>query len=255
MKESVHLTVEGIDIIGEMYLPEGEKTSSALCICHGIPSGKPADPLDGGYPLLAEKFCAAGFITLIFNFRGTGISGGDFDIMGWTRDLWAVIDYLYYHPKVENSHIYVMGFSGGAATSTYVAAHDPRISKVVLCACPSGFNGLIDPERAGAMIKEFRDRGMIRSKDFPLNLYEWFSGFRDIAPIDWIAKISPRSLLILHGNKDELIELNHAKRLYNKAGEPKEITIIEEGKHKLRLSEKAMDTALEWLKSNPSIKR
>lgn len=248
MKESVHLSVEGIDILGELYLPEEGKTFPALCICHGIPSGKPADPADGGYPLLAEKFCAAGLITLIFNFRGTGISGGDFDIMGWTRDLGAAIDYLYSHPKVEKSQLCLMGFSGGAVVSTYVAAHDPRVGKVVLCACPAKFQGIFDPDKAENKLKEVRHLGVIRRKDFPPSLDEWLSGFRDIAPIDWIAKISPKSLLILHGDKDDLVEVGHAWRLYEEAGEPKEITIIEGGEHKLRLSEKAMDTALEWLK-------
>lgn len=251
MKENVHLTVEGIDILGEMYIPEEEgKTFPALCICHGIPSGKPADPADGGYPLLAEKFCNAGFVTLIFNFRGAGISGGDFDMMGWTRDLEAVIDYLYSHPKVDNSQLYLMGFSGGAATSAYVAARDCRVSKVVLCASPAEFDSLTEQRRVEDMIEDFRRIEIIRNKDFPPSLEEWKNGFKEISPIQWIGKIAPRQVLILHGKVDELIGIDHARRLYKAALEPKEIAIIEGGEHRLRLSEKAMDTALEWLKKD-----
>lgn len=241
--------VEGIDILGELYLPEEEgKTFPALCICHGIPSGKPADPADRGYPLLAEKFCQAGFITLIFNFRGTGISGGNFDIMGWTRDLEVAIDYLYSHPKLQKSQLCLMGFSGGAATSAYVAARDLRVTKIILFACPAEFRGFTEQKRAEDMIEDFRRINIIRDKDFPPSLDEWLEGFRHINPIQWIDKIAPRPLLILHGKNDDLIGTDHAWHLYEKAGDPKEIAIIEDGEHKLRLSEKAMDIALEWLK-------
>ena len=63
-----------------------------------------------------------------------------------------------------------------------------------------------------------------------------------------IDRIAPRPLLIVHGTDDETINPGHAQRLYNKAGEPKDIAIIEGGMHKLRLSEAAEDAALSWLK-------
>ncbi|MFC1925428.1 alpha/beta hydrolase [Chloroflexota bacterium] len=248
MKESVHLKVDGNDILGELYLPDGEKPFPTLCLCHGIPSGKPPDPSDGGYPLLAEKFTRAGFATLIFNFRGAGISGGDFDIMGWTRDLQAAIDYLYSHPGVDKSRLYIMGFSGGAAAANYVAASDTRISRVVLCCCAAGFNKLIMPDKAETTIANLRKQGVIRSEDFPPSLDEWFEGFRYIVPPRWIDKISPRPLLIVHGDEDELIEVGQAWQLYETAGEPKEIAIIKGAAHQLRKNQEAMNITLEWLK-------
>jgi len=248
-KRGISLTVEGINIVGELYLPEeGGKALPALCICHGIPSGKPADPTDGGYPLLAEKFCTAGFVTLIFNFRGTGASGGNFDIMGWVKDLEAAIDYLYSCPEVNSSRLCLMGFSGGAVVSAYVAAHDPRVSKVVLCACPTGFRDLADQEWWRPQIDHFRHIGIIRDKDFPPSADRWLKGFNHAAPLHWIDKIAPRPLLILQGEEDDLVEVSQAWRLYEKAREPKEIAIIKGGGHKLRLSQEAMDTALKWLK-------
>jgi alpha-beta hydrolase superfamily lysophospholipase len=45
-----------------------------------------------------------------------------------------------------------------------------------------------------------------------------------------------------------LIEEEQAWRLYEKAGEPKEIAVIPGAGHKLRLSDQAMDIALAWLK-------
>jgi predicted acyl esterase len=80
--EKISWKSDGLTIIGELYLPAGRRgTFPALVICHGIPA-KVKGPDDRGYPLLAERFCQEGFEVLIFNFRGAGLSEGDFDILG-----------------------------------------------------------------------------------------------------------------------------------------------------------------------------
>jgi len=61
------LQSDGLELAAEVYIPAGDRLCPALCICHGIPA-VPYNPEDRGYPELAQKFCAAGFITLIFNF-------------------------------------------------------------------------------------------------------------------------------------------------------------------------------------------
>jgi len=244
----VNWKVDDIVIVGELRLPEGAAKYPALCICHGIPSGKPADPNDKGYPDLADRFCRAGFVTLIFNFRGTGPSGGNFDMMGWARDTDGAINYLHSCSQVDQSRIYLMGFSGGAAASAYVAAHDARVARLVLCACPAEFRRIVTERKADFSIDRFRQIGLIRDNDFPPSLDEWANSFREITPINWIDRIAPRPLLMLHGKEDDLIEEEQAWRLYEKAGEPKDIAIVAGAGHKLRLSNEAMDTALAWLK-------
>ena len=166
-RSRISLVVNGISIIGETYFPEDDGGQfPALCICHGIPSGKPAIPTDGGYPQLAERFCQAGFATVIFNFRGTGVSGGNFDMMGWAKDLGAVIDYMWSLRQVDRSRFCLMGFSGGAAVSTYVAANDSRVSRVVLCACPAEFRGLIEEEDVNWEVQEEGVTRTYEVKDF-----------------------------------------------------------------------------------------
>jgi alpha/beta superfamily hydrolase len=69
-------------ICGEVYIPPGgSRPFPALVICHGIPA-RVKGPDDRGYPLLAERFCQEGFFVLIFNFRGAGLSEGNFDLLG-----------------------------------------------------------------------------------------------------------------------------------------------------------------------------
>ena len=246
--QEIFLQSDGLKLAAEVYIPAGDRRYPGLCICHGIPAN-PHNPRDRGYAELAHKFCAAGFVTLIFNFRGAGKSEGNFDILGWSRDLQAAVDFLCHLERVDKSHICLLGFSGGAAVSVYVAAHDSRISSLVACACPADFSSLSSKEDISSALQRFRDIGIIRDKDFPPSLQEWMKGFETISPIQWIDKISPRPLLLLHGDADEVVPVNHARELYQKAEEPKELRIIPGAIHKLRLEETAMATAVDWLKA------
>lgn len=246
--EPVALEVDGLNIVGQLYLPPGDMPYPTVCVCHGIPAGIP-DPTDRGYPLLAEQICYHGFAALIFNFRGTRNSGGNLDISGWTRDLKAVIDYLSALPEVNKSCLYLLGFSGGAAVSIYVAAQDKRVSSVVACACPAEFTFFTKVEDPRSLVDHFRSIGTIRDDDFPHSTREWLNGFELVSPINYVAGISPRPLLLVHGSQDETVKVSHAHRLYARAGEPKQLVIVEGAGHRLRRDEGAMAIVLDWLKS------
>jgi fermentation-respiration switch protein FrsA (DUF1100 family) len=250
MKKDFTLTVDNLQLPGEVYFPETTKwPCPALCLCHGIPSRQPNSGDDRGYPGLAEKFCAVGFVTLIFNFRGTGKAQGNLDILGWTRDLKAAIDYLASLEEADKSRLCLLGSSAGAAVSVYVAANDLRISSLVTFACPAEFGFMTDKQRARATIDHFRSSGVIRDTDFPPSIDEWLDGFNTVSPLRWIDRISPHSLLLIHGDKDDLVPVEHAYKLYEKAREPKELVILRGAGHRLRLEEKAIATALDWLKA------
>ena len=220
-----------------------------------MPAKRTPDPSDRGYPLLAERFSNEGFVSFIFNFRGTGESEGNFDMPGWTRDLKAAIDYLFQLDYVDKSRLSLMGFSGGAMASVYCAANDKRVSSVVACACPARFFDISEFSRIEEFLAYCREVGIIRDSSFPPSVEKWARGFDEVRPIEWIHKISPRPLLIIHGESDQTVPLSHARELYRKAKEPKEISIIPGAEHKLRLSEPAMNTALAWLKKVNGLER
>ena len=151
--------------------------------------------------------------------------------------------------SADESRISVMGFSGGAAASAYVAARDERISNLVLCACPARFS----ISSLGRTPEEFLDQcrrvGTIRDSGFPRSVQKWAEHFQQISPIDCISQISPRPLLIIHGDKDETIPPKHASWLYGMARDPRrELVMVPGGGHRLRSNEMAMKSALEWLK-------
>jgi dipeptidyl aminopeptidase/acylaminoacyl peptidase len=248
MRKEISLKADGLSLPGEVYFPEGTAPPyPALCLCHGIPAGTPQDPADSGYPGLAQRFSAAGLLTLIFNFRGCGGAEGNIDMLGWTRDLKAALDYLAGLDRVDISRLFLLGSSGGAAISVYVAASDPRVAGVVTFACPAEFGFLTNGERAKALVERFRTIGLIKDADFPPSLDEWLGGFREVSPIRFVDKISPRPLLLIHGEKDDLVPVEHATRLYQSADEPKELLLLPDAGHRLRFDERAITAALDWL--------
>lgn len=248
MGERFAITVDGIKLIGELFYPSNMGSSNpVLCICHGIPAAV-SDPNDKGYPLLTESFTKEGFITCIFNFRGCGSSEGNLDLLDWTHDLDGIISYLIQLDGVDKARLSLMGFSGGAATSAYVTAQDPRVTALVLCACPAKFSiGALNRKPEDFLV-QCREVGTIKDDDFPPSIENWADHFQQVSPIDCIEKISPRPLLIIHGDADQTIPPDHASQLFAFAKEPRNLVMISGGEHKLRTNQAAMNSALAWLK-------
>ena len=248
MRRDVRLQVDGLNIVGQLYLPgKIGPPYPGVILCHGIPSGI-VDPADGGYPLLAKTVSAEGFAVLTFSFRGSGASQGNFNIAGWSHDLEAAIDYLWGLPEIDDAQISVVGFSAGASVSIYVAAQDKRVSAVVACACPSSFSAISETKKPQDTVDYFRQIGIIRDPGYPQSTEKWLSDFRKINALHCVADIAPRPLLLVHASGDSVVPLHNAERLYQKAGEPKQIVVLEGSEHRLRRHEKAVSEIICWLK-------
>jgi pimeloyl-ACP methyl ester carboxylesterase len=194
---------------------------------------------------MAQDFASLGIAAVIFNFRGCGDSDGNFDMMGWTRDLDAVLDKVLNTSFIDPTRVMMLGFSGGGAAAVHTASDNKRIFALATVAAPAHF-GMFEstPE---AVLKDFRHRGIIRDDDFPPDLQKWWSEFGEIEPRHWIAYFEGKHLLIVHGDADELIPVEHAKEIYEKApGGIAKLEIIHGGAHKLRTNEQCMTVLKTW---------
>ena len=89
-RRNVQITSDDITLDGALFTPPGEGPHPALVVCHGMPAAPQGKETDANvpdtapsYPEIAEQCADEGFITCVFNFRGTGNSGGNFDPFGW----------------------------------------------------------------------------------------------------------------------------------------------------------------------------
>lgn len=245
-KEYFAVISDGITLVGQLLTPDGVERPPLVVLCHGAPSGNPPDPNDGGYSVLAERFRGEGFAVCFFNFRGTGDSGGNIDFYGWTRDLRAMLDYLWTLDGFDKARVYLMGSSAGAATSICVAADDARVAAVAACASPADFTFFMSRDEPAAIIEHYRAIGAIRDADFPPSMEGWFENLQKVTPERHVGKISPRPLLLVHGDRDETVPPEHARRLYAAAGEPKELVMLEGIGHRMRQEERVVRTVLDW---------
>ena len=97
------------------------------------------------------------------------------------------------------------------------------------------------------------DPFQIRGIEDPKNQDEFLQQMIEDAkihnPLNEVSKISPRPLLIVHGTDDLGIPLAGVKRLYELAGEPKDLVIVDGADHNLsdpRAYEITVNTIVEW---------
>lgn len=195
-----------------------------IILCHGFQTGR-REMLS-----LAMALRDRGFPVLLFDFRAHGESEGRWTSCGLleTRDLEGAVRYMLARPEVMGTRVGVVGFSMGAAVSILTAAGVPEIGAVV---ADSAFATLREVVASGYRIIW----GLPSFPFAPMSL--WFAeklvGVKAdaIRPLDEVARISPRPLLIIHGTADRLIPLRDAHLLYESAGEPKEMWIVSGADH------------------------
>lgn len=162
----------------------------------------------------------AGYSTLLFDLHGQGDSDGDAVTLGFyeRQDALAAVEYLKTRDDVDGSNIGVLGISMGASVAIMAAAMNPDIKAVI---ADSPF------ESATRGIEEgfTRVTGLPRFPFGPITLtfIEWRLGIspEDIAPIEKVAAISPRPLLLIHGTGDTDVSPANSEVLFAAAGEPK----------------------------------
>ncbi len=248
---STKFTSEGETIRGEFVLPEDEGPYPGICKYHGLPGG--SDQISG----IATELARAGFAVLTFDFRGFRRSDGVFTLSGEINDAQAAVSHLVDSELTIPSWVGVVASSYGAAVAVCTAASDSRISVIAIRAPVYDTLWFANSPMVHLAVEQITvtDPTQIRGIDDPTTREFIMNRMVEDAkihnPMDEISKISPRPLLILHGTDDIGIPLDGVKRLYEKAGEPKDFVIVEGADHVLSnpvAYEVTMKSTVEWFK-------
>ena len=181
----------------------------------------------------AESLWKKGLALLMFDFRGTSLSEGDKCTAGCyePQDLRGALDYIESRPDCAGLPIGAFGFSMGGATVIMAAADDPRIQAIVSHGAYATLYGAIQQrcKHHFGPLAPIAERLIMRLG----NRRKWFvaSPF-GVAPLKAVARLTPRPLLLLHGERDPIIPAHHARKLYAAATGPKELHMLPRSRHK-----------------------
>ncbi len=178
----------------------------------------------------ADFLHRAGFSVLLFDFRNRGESEGEAVTMGVREplDLLGALDYLRSRSEVDAARIGVLGLSMGATAALMAAAQAPELRAVV---AESSFVRLADLAKRGL-------RHFFHLPSFPLApLARWMverrlhADLATVAPLETIARLSPRPLLLIDDELDEVLGPGQGEALLAAAGEPSELWVVPGADH------------------------
>jgi fermentation-respiration switch protein FrsA (DUF1100 family) len=216
---------DGVELLG-WFVP-GAGTGATIIASHGSGANGP-----GTYPLYAF-LNRAGYHVFVFDHRAHGQSSGRATTLGplEVRDLLGAVAYIRARPDVDPQRIGAIGCSMGAGVVIGAAATESALQGIVAESVYADMGELWD--RFGYV--SIRGTPIHWSWGAPLRWATWiWTGERIAAfkPVTLIERISPRPVLIVHGAQDNAAcTVADAYRLYQAAGEPKELWIVPDAGH------------------------
>jgi len=256
--EAATFFADGIRLAGTFTSAARGGVRPAIICVHGYTGRK-----ETYMPPFVRDLTAAGYHTLDFYHRGFGDSAGTprrVDPEEQVRDILAARIWLSARSDVDG--VAVMGLSHGGGASIKATAVDPEIVALATVGAPGNGErwhrskrtteewGTLQADLATDRIaraltgagrtlpyQEMSPPGpaereafrtMYKTEDaypegYPLENVELACGFN---AEDWVARIAPRPLLLIHGGDDTMVRHEEAESLFARAGEPKSLHTI-----------------------------
>ncbi len=214
-----------------LHLPETPSRVPCVIACHGLSASKDSDK----YLLLGEALPQAGLALARFDFRGCGESSGqeqDTTIATRIEDAEAVAAHLESHPRLDG-RIGLLGSSLGGFVALFIASRRPG-TPVVTWNAPASLTELANDD-----LRDNRGLGV------PFAI-EYMEGRYALAPSG-----VPRHLVV-HGDADDVVSLEHGTQLLEQAAEPCDLLVIPGGDHRLTdpaHRAQAVGASRDWLKT------
>lgn len=158
---------------------------------------------------LATALRVRGFQVLLFDYRGFGGNPGAPTERGLASDARAAREYLVARGDVHRSRLVYFGESLGSAVAVELATEHPPAALILR----SPFTSMAD----------------IGQYHYPWLPVRWLIRDR-FATIDRIPHVAS-PLLIVVGERDSIVPIDHSRRLYDAAAEPKRFRSLPERDH------------------------
>ena len=241
-QEQLGIRFQEVAIVSDSHLsgwwmtPAGGAGNETVLICHGLGASK------SNFLPMAEPHLRAGYNVLMFDFRAHGGSDGQVTTFGDAerKDVLDAVAWLRREHRPSCQRIIGLGASMGAAALIAAAADDSEEGRAIDAIAVYGTY-----DDLGALTRSVCDKQFPRPLNWlgryvavPLaGLHAGTNLFR-FEPAALLDRLPPRPILIIHGTADEIIALEHGRRLYAQAGEPKQSLWID-GDHNSVLNDPA----------------
>lgn len=202
------------------WIPAREETRLAVALFHGHSAHR-------SQMLKYVRFLSERYNCLVVDFRACGRSPGGHSSMGYfeAEDVRAAVSWL---EGQGQERIAGFGLSMGGAAVIRAAAEAPAIACVVA-------DGTFDRVEH-VIAKRAKDRGYPFPQAIARAVVAEVDRLTGAAlagsqPVDLIARIAPRPVLIVHGSADGTSRVQNAHRLFEAARYPKELLIVPGATH------------------------
>ncbi|MGJ8643046.1 MAG: alpha/beta hydrolase [Luteolibacter sp.] len=153
-----------------------------------------------------------GYNVFMYDYRGFGKSGGVVNREGMVQDVSAAFEYVVNRPDVDKKKIVSYGHSLGGAKSVTALARKKLVGlrAIIIDGTFSSYQAMarvIGGELGASLITD------------------------ELSPRESVDKITETPLLVIHGDKDQVVPLVQAKELFELANEPKTFFEVKGGTH------------------------
>jgi len=161
-----------------------------------------------------KKLFPYGYNLLAFDLRSHGNSDSDKhpNMLQFSEDIRAAIDYILKQDTVKDEMIGVLGLSVGGSAAIHAATSDTRIKSVITI---GAFANPIDIMRHQFHKKHIPFFPLMW---LPMKYFQFIMGakFKHIAPAN-VIKNSKAKIFLIHGKDDKIVPVEHGERLRNLA--------------------------------------
>jgi fermentation-respiration switch protein FrsA (DUF1100 family) len=230
-EQSLEIISDDLKLQAVLVTPDAD-TWPLIILCHGFLSHKDSSK----YRQLAQVFAQESMATVRFDFRGCGESEGllsESSISRRWRDLRRVMEKSLSLEDFDG-RLGILGSSLGGYLALMEASHNSTVRCTAVWSTPSH---LIDlAERLP----------QVSPVEFSQECLE------DLLTVELLPRLkNVQKVLIVHGDKDQQVPLEHASRLYEVLDEPKALHVLEGADHRFSESEwreEAISLSIEWFK-------
>ena len=225
---------QGQTLAGRLESPDGTPRAVAV-FAHCFTCSKD----NAAATRISRALSARGFAVLRFDFTGLGGSGGDFantDFSSNVSDLVAAADHLR---KTLGAPSMLVGHSLGGAAVLAACTAIPEVTAVATIGAPS------DPEHVKHLLQDVvpvihaQGRAEIELAGRRFTIRREF--LDDIAASDILPRLRDlhRAVLVMHSPRDEIVAVDHARRLFEALRHPKSFVSLDDADHMLSKREDA----------------